>query len=173
MGLRRLALLPFLLTLSPACARDESRGMSLSSAAFARGAAIPKRHTCDAEDLSPPLAWAGVPAGTLSFAVVVDDPDAQNFTHWLLFDIPAAAVSLPEGVRSGNLPKGAREGANDFGSTGYGGPCPPGGRHRYSFRVYALDVPTLTPPPATKEQFETAIRKHALARAELIGTYQR
>ncbi len=167
------ALFSALLLLATSCGRDLSHGMTLSSSAFRAGAAIPKPHSCDGGDVSPPLTWTGVPAGTRSFAVVVDDPDASGFTHWLLFNIPASTTSLAEGLKPGTLPAGAAEGSNDFGSVGYRGPCPPSGTHRYSHRLYALDVASLSPPPPTKERFEAAIKSHVLARAELVGTYQR
>ena len=166
-------LLSAALVLATSCSRDLSHGMTLSSSAFHAGTAIPKRHTCAGEDLSPPLSWTGVPAGTRSFAMVVDDPDASGFTHWLLFNIPASTAFLAEGIKPGTLPAGAAEGSNDFGSIGYRGPCPPSGTHRYSHRVYALDVASLGPSPPTKERFEASIKTHELARAELIGTYQR
>lgn len=167
------AFLSAVLTLAMSCSRDLSHGMTLSSSAFHAGSAIPKRHTCDGGDFSPPLSWSGVPAGTRSFAVVVDDPDARGFTHWLLFNIPASTASLAEGIKPGALPAGAAEGSNDFGSIGYRGPCPPSGTHRYSHRVYALDVASVGPSPPTKERFEGSIKTHVLAQAELIGTYQR
>ncbi len=162
-----------LLFFAMSCGRDLSHGMTLTSSAFPKGAAIPKRHSCDGGDFSPPLAWSGAPARTRSFAVVVDDPDASGFTHWLLFNIPASTTSLSDGLKPGSLPTGAAEGANDFGSVGYRGPCPPSGTHRYSHRVYALDLASLSPPPPTKERFEASVKSHVLARAELIGTYQR
>ena len=166
-------LLSTLLLLVASCGRDLSHGMTLSSSAFPAGAGIPKNHTCDGGDVSPPLSWSGAPAGTRSFALVVDDPDASGFTHWLLVNIPASTTSLGEGLKSGALPAGAVEGSNDFGSIGYRGPCPPSGTHRYSHRLYALDVASLSPPPPTKERFEESIKTHVLARAELVGTYRR
>jgi Raf kinase inhibitor-like YbhB/YbcL family protein len=166
-------LLSAVLTLAMACGRDLSHGMTLSSSAFRAGTAIPKRQTCDGDEVSPPLSWSGAPAGTRSFAVVVDDPDASGFTHWLLFNLPASTASLDEGLKPGALPAGAAEGANDFGSIGYRGPCPPSGTHRYSHRLYALDIASVSPPPPTKERFEASIKSHVLARAELVGTYQR
>lgn len=162
-----------LLFLVASCGRDPGHGMTLSSSAFSAGTAIPTRQTCDGGDVSPPLAWSGAPAGTRSFAVVVDDPDASGFTHWLLFNIPASTASLAEGLKSGALPAGAAEGSNDFGSIGYRGPCPPSGTHRYSHRLYALDVAPLSPLPSTREQFEENVKAHVLARAELVGTYRR
>ena len=167
------AILSALLFLATSCSRDLSHGMTLSSSAFQAGAAIPKRHSCDGGDVSPPLSWSGAPAGTRSFAVVVDDPDASGFTHWLLLNLPASTTSLAEGLKSVALPAGAVEGSNDFGSIGYRGPCPPSGTHRYSHRLYALDVASLSPPPPTKERFEASIKTHVLARAELVGSYHR
>jgi len=151
--------------------------ISLTSPAFAEGAAIPRRFTCDGEDLSPPLAWSEPPEGTRAFALVVDDPDAPGgtFTHWLVYDLPADARSLPEGVPAeSELPGGGRQGENDFGRTGYGGPCPPRGeQHRYRFAVYALDAPLGLPPGAGRGEVLEAIAGHALARGMLTGTYRR
>ncbi len=169
-----LALLSLLPLLAAACGgRDRSHGMALTSPAFAPGGAIPKRHSCDAENVSPPLAWTGAPAKARSFAVVCDDPDASNFTHWVLFNVPGDAASLEEGLGPGHLPSGAAEGANDFGGIGWGGPCPPTGEHRYAFRLYALDVPRLSLVSPTKQQLERAIEGHVLAEARLSGTYRR
>ncbi len=169
------ALLPLAaLLVAPACAaRDKSHGMALTSKAFAAGGAIPKRHSCDGENLSPPLAWTGAPQKTRSFAVVCDDPDASNFTHWVLLDVPADVASLDEGLRPGHLPPGAAEGGNDFGGPGWGGPCPPSGEHRYAFRLYALDVPKLGLVSPTKQQLEKAMEGHVLAEATLTGKYRR
>ncbi|MGA7991822.1 MAG: YbhB/YbcL family Raf kinase inhibitor-like protein [Thermoanaerobaculia bacterium] len=160
------------LFLAIACARDRSHGMKLFSPAFAAGAAIPKRHACDGENVSPPLAWTGAPAAAKAFAVVCDDPDARNFTHWVLINVPAGTTELPEGLRPGTLPAGAGEGANDFGGIGWGGPCPPSGEHRYEFRLYALDAP-LSAVSLTKQRLETAMDGHVLAEAKLVGTYRR
>jgi Raf kinase inhibitor-like YbhB/YbcL family protein len=152
----------------------------LRSAAFSDKGEIPARHTCEGEDVSPALAWSGAPAGTRSFVLIVDDPDAPDpraprmtWVHWVLYDIPATATGLPEGVRSKDLPKATREGLNDWKKTGYGGPCPPIGRHRYFHKLYALDVelPDLKNP--TKAQLEKAMQGHVLARTELVGTYEK
>lgn len=154
--------------------------MSLSSSAFAPNGAILTRYTCDGEDISPPLAWSGVPAGAVSLALIVDDPDApdpaaprRTWVHWVLYDLPADAEGLPERVISAQLPAGTREGLNDWTRTGYGGPCPPVGRHRYFHKLYALDttLPDLRQP--TKAKLLEAMEGHVLAEAELIGTYQR
>lgn len=153
--------------------------MEIRSPAFAHEGEIPRRHTCDGEDLSPPLAWSGAPAGTASLALIVDDPDAPDpaapkmtWVHWVVADLPADGTGLAEGA-SGTLPAGAREGRNDWRRTGWGGPCPPVGRHRYFFKLYALDtrLPHLAAP--TKAELERAIEGHVLARAELVGTYRR
>jgi Raf kinase inhibitor-like YbhB/YbcL family protein len=144
---------------------------SLTSTAFEHGGAIARRHTCDGDDVSPPLAWSDPPAGTRSLALVVDDPDAPGgtFTHWLAWGIDPNAGSLGEGE------PGPADGRNDFGSTGYRGPCPPrgGGRHRYSFRLFALGSPLDLPPGADKRDVGDALEGAKLAVAELVGTYER
>jgi Raf kinase inhibitor-like YbhB/YbcL family protein len=152
--------------------------LTLTSAAFAAGGDIPAKHTCEGGDVSPPLAWSGAPSGTRSFALVVDDPDAPDpkaprttWVHWVVYDLPATTTALAEGA-SGKLPSGAREGTNDFKRTGYGGPCPPIGRHRYFHKLYALDA-TLGLAGATKADVEKAMAGHVLAQAELVGTYQK
>jgi hypothetical protein len=155
--------------------------MKLSSSAFAAGGGIPAKYTCDGEDVSPPLAWSDPPPGTKSFALVIDDPDAPDpraprtvWVHWVLVDIPATTRSLPEAIRSKtDLPAGARAGKNDWGRAGYGGPCPPVGKHRYFFKLYALDaaLPALRSP--TKAELLRATEGHVLAKAELVGSYER
>lgn len=154
--------------------------LKLISSAFSTGGNIPVEHTCEGADLSPPLSWSGIPAGTKSLALIVDDPDAPDpaaprmtWVHWLLYNLPPAAAGLPEGVAPAALPAGTREGLNDWKRTGYGGPCPPIGRHRYFHKLYALDtlLPDLERP--TKKQLEKAMQGHVLAQAELIGTYQK
>ena len=154
--------------------------LKLDSAAFAANASIPAKHTCEGDDASPQLAWSGAPAGTRSFALVVDDPDAPDpaaprmtWVHWVLHDIPATATGLAEDVDPEALPTGTREGVNDWGRTGYGGPCPPIGRHRYFHKLHALDVvlPDLGRPD--KAALEAAMRGHILAQAALVGTYQK
>jgi Raf kinase inhibitor-like YbhB/YbcL family protein len=149
--------------------------MKLISSVFASGGDIPTPYTCEGGDHAPPLAWSEVPAGTKSFALIVDDPDAPDpkapkmvFVHWLAYDIPAATRSLPEG---GKLPDEAREGVNDWKRTGYGGPCPPIGRHRYFFTLYALDAPIGDLKNPKKPELLQAMKGHVLAKAELIGTY--
>lgn len=152
--------------------------LTLSSSAFFPGGGIPSRCTCEGADRSPPLAWSGVPGGTRSLALIVDDPDAPDpaaprmtWVHWVLYNLPPSAGGLPEGVAPAALPAGAREGVNDWKRTGYGGPCPPIGRHRYFHKLYALDalLPDLGRP--TKAQLEKAMQGRILAQAELIGTY--
>ncbi len=154
--------------------------LSIRSPAFAPGAAIPSRYTCDGADRSPALMWSGVPEGTRSLALIVDDPDAPDpraprmtWVHWVLYDLPPDRPGLAEAVAADQLPPGTREGLNDWKRVGYGGPCPPIGRHRYFFKLYALDtvLPDLDTP--TKARLEQAMRGHILGEAELIGTYAR
>jgi Raf kinase inhibitor-like YbhB/YbcL family protein len=154
--------------------------MQIESTAFAHGGEIPRRHTCDDQDISPPLTWRDVPAAAKSLVLIVDDPDAPDpaaprmtWVHWVLYDLPPDAAGLPEGATAATLPSGTREGLNDWKRTGYGGPCPPIGRHRYFHKLYALDtvLPDLGRP--TKAQLEQAMKPHVIASAELVGTYQR
>lgn len=152
--------------------------LALTSTAFGHDGPIPAAYTCQGKDISVPLAWSGLPAGTRSLALIVDDPDAPDpaapkmtWVHWVLYNIPTDAAGLREGVSPRDLPKGTLEGRNDWGRTGYGGPCPPIGRHRYFFKLYALDVvlPDLGQPD--KKHLEHAMQGHVLARHELVGTY--
>jgi Raf kinase inhibitor-like YbhB/YbcL family protein len=152
--------------------------LTLRSPAFAPGGEIPAVHTCEGKDVSPALEWSGLPAGAKSLALVVDDPDAPDpeaprmtWVHWVVHDIPPGATGLAEGGKA--LPAGARQGLNDWRRTGYGGPCPPIGRHRYSFRLYALDRMLGDLGTPTKAQLEKAMEGHVLARCELVGTYQK
>lgn len=154
--------------------------LAITSPSFPHNGAIPARHTCDGLNVSPPLAWAGVPAGTKSLALIVDDPDAPDpaapkmtWVHWVLYNIPTAANGFAEGVAVKDIPAGTLQGVNDWQRTGYGGPCPPVGRHRYFFKLYALDIllPDLKHP--TKAVLEKAMQGHVLAHSELIGLYQR
>ena len=170
------------LTLAAGPASAQAGGaLRLTSSAFPSGEALPARHTCDGEDLSPPLAWSDPPAGTKSFALVVDDPDAPDpkaprtvWVHWIVYDLPADARALREALRSaGDLPKGARMGRNDWGKPDWRGPCPPVGRHRYVHKLYALDLLLGERGALTKRELEAAMDGHVLARAELIGTYER
>jgi Raf kinase inhibitor-like YbhB/YbcL family protein len=151
--------------------------LTLSSSAFTDGGAIPVQYTCEGQDTAPPLAWSGLPAGTKSLALVVDDPDApdpkapkRTYVHWVLYDIPPTAPGLPEG---GALPPGTREGRNDWDRTGYGGPCPPIGRHRYFHKLYALDTVLGDLGQPTKAELEKAMHGHVLAQAQVIGTYEK
>lgn len=154
--------------------------MELTSPSFVQQGEIPERHTCEGQDISPPLEWSGAPATTLSFALIVDDPDAPDpqapkmtWVHWVVYNLPPTATSLAEGVRSSELPEGTREGTNDWKKVGYGGPCPPVGRHRYFHRLYALDAVLPDLGAATKAEVETAMKGHVLAHAELVATYQK
>jgi Raf kinase inhibitor-like YbhB/YbcL family protein len=145
------------------------------SSAFPEGGNIPALHTCDGADFSPALEWSGAPEGTQSFALVVDDPDASsgNWTHWLLYDLPAGTTNLPQGYR---VAAPALEGRNDFGRPGFGGPCPPKGHgsHRYNFRLCALNTATLgLPVAARRADVEKALKKHVLAEAKYLGRYER
>jgi len=154
--------------------------MRLTSSVFVHQGEIPREYTCDGEDLSPPLAWTGIPAGTKSMALIVDDPDAPDpkapkmvYVHWVLYNIPPDAGGLPEAVKPAKLPTGTLEGLNDWRRTGYGGPCPPIGRHRYFHKLYALDTVFRDLGKPTKKQLLAVMEGHVLAEAELIGTYQR
>lgn len=154
--------------------------LTLRSDAFEHLGKIPRRYTCEGEDLSPPLAWTEPPEGTESFALVVDDPDApdpeapkRTWVHWILYNLSKETRLLPEGLAPERLPHGARPGENDWKRSDYGGPCPPIGRHRYFHRLYALDtvLPDLGRP--TKAALLKAMEGHVLAGAELVGTYQK
>lgn len=151
----------------------------LESTAFEEGGAIPRQHTCDGENASPPLSWSGVPEGARALVLIVADPDAPRgtFTHWVLYDLPAGVTSLPAGLPAeGTVRVGsddARQGKNDFRNLGYGGPCPPSGTHRYFFRLYALDAATGLEPGASRQEVEGAMTGHVLARGELMGRYSR
>jgi Raf kinase inhibitor-like YbhB/YbcL family protein len=159
---------------------DMTMTMTVTSQVFPHNGEIPARFTCDGEDVSPPLEWSGLPRGTKAIVLIVDDPDAPDpaapkmtWVHWVLYNIPPNVTGLAENVLSKDLPAEAKEGLNDWKRTGYGGPCPPIGRHRYFHKLYALDVvlPDLGTP--TKKEVEKAMTGHILEKAELIGTYQR
>ena len=161
-------------------AKEVNPMMKVTSPDFENQGAIPKKFTCDGEDISPALAWSNVPEGTKSFALIVDDPDAPDpasprmtWVHWVMYNIPATVSSLPEGVVAKDLPKGTLQGLNDWKKTGYGGACPPIGKHRYFHKLYALDIvlPDLKQP--TKAKLEKAMEGHVLSKAELVGLYQR
>jgi Raf kinase inhibitor-like YbhB/YbcL family protein len=153
--------------------------MTLESPAFKQNGHIPSKYTCEGEDVSPPLAWEDVPDGAKSLVLIVDDPDAPDpkapkmvWVHWIVYNLPPDTESLPENAGKTRLPQGALLGFNDFKKTGYGGPCPPIGRHRYFHKLYALDI-ALDLKGATKSRIEQAMHGHVLANAELIGTYQK
>ncbi len=149
---------------------------SLTSTAFGPNAPIPRLYTCDGRDASPPLQWNDPPPGTRSFALIMDDPDAPGgiWVHWVLYNLPAEARSLPEAVPpDAARPDGSRHGKNSWGKPGYGGPCPPAGTHRYVFKLYALDVMLNLAAGANKAQLLQAMEGHVLAQAELMGTYAR
>jgi hypothetical protein len=164
----------FLAFCAPAHGAEKPR-LQIKSAAFQNGGDIPRKHTCDGGDISPALSWTDAPVGTRALALIVDDPDAPGGTwvHWVLYDLPASAKELPEASGSNSAPSGAKQGVNDFRKTGYGGPCPPGGTHRYDFKLYALDAPTDLKTGATKQQLLAAMKGHVLAEAELVGKYGR
>ncbi|MDQ3950886.1 MAG: YbhB/YbcL family Raf kinase inhibitor-like protein [Gemmatimonadota bacterium] len=154
--------------------------LTIQSTAFSPMAAIPRKYTCDGDNVAPPLQWSGAPEGTRSFALIVDDPDAPDpaapqrvFVHWVLYNLPRTSDGLPEGATADTLPAGAREGTNDWQRTGYGGPCPPKGRHRYFFRLYALSTLLGDLGAPSKKDLEAAMSGHVLATAEVVGTYQR
>ncbi len=153
--------------------------LRLTSPDFAPNGKIPSRYTCEGQDISPALSWFGLPTGTKSLALIVDDPDAPDpkapkmtWVHWVLYDLPASATGLPEGVSKAGLSHGTKEGMNDWKRTGYGGPCPPVGEHRYFFKLYALDT-VLDLGTPTKKQLEDAMKGHILAKAELVGKYEK
>lgn len=150
---------------------------TIGSSAFSEGGTIPRKHTCDGPDLSPPLSWTGAPAGVRSFALICEDPDAPRgaWVHWVIFDLPASLTGLPEGVpAAAEPPVGGRQGKNDFGGMGYGGPCcPRGTTHRYFFRLYALDATLGLKAGATKADVLKAMEGRILAEAQLMGRYGR
>lgn len=152
--------------------------LALTSKAFLHEGQIPAVHTCQGKDVSVPLAWSELPAGTRSLALIVDDPDAPDpaapkmtWVHWVLYNIPPGVTGLPEDVKTKALPPGTLEGSNDWGRTGYGGPCPPVGRHRYFFKLYALDVVLADLGTPDKKRLERAMQGHVLAQHTLVGTY--
>lgn len=152
--------------------------LAITSGAFADGGAIPSRYTCEGKDISPPLAWSGVPAGTHSLVLIVDDPDAPDprapkmtWVHWVLFNIPPDIGEMAEGQHAGSLPAGTQQGLNDWQRDAYGGPCPPIGRHRYLHKLYALDTVLQGMHRPTKTQVEVGMQGHVLAQAQLVGTY--
>ena len=160
--------------------KPQSNTMRLQSSAFTEQGTLPKRYTCDGENVSPPLSWSDLPAKTKSLVLIVDDPDAPDpenpkmtWVHWVLYNIPPTATQLPEAVSDAALPQGTLQGKNDWKTIGYGGACPPKGQHRYFHKLYALDIvlPNLNEP--TKAKLEEAMGGHVLAHYQLIATYQR
>lgn len=150
--------------------------IAITSNAFDEGGLIPSKYTCDGVDVSPPLRWDGIPEGAASIALICDDPDAPmgTWVHWVLFNLPARAKELAENIpRDETLTDGTRQGINDFGKIGYGGPCPPSGTHRYFFKIYALDTQLDLATGADKSQLLEAMEGHILAQGQLMGKYKR
>jgi len=150
--------------------------IKITSSAFEDGGLIPAKYTCDGADISPPLQWDAVPEGTKSIALICDDPDAPmgTWVHWVLFNLPGDAKELAENIPTEEtLPNGAKQGVNDFGRIGYGGPCPPGGTHRYFFKIYALDTEVGLQAGADKRRLLKAMEGHILEQGQLIGKYKR
>ncbi len=167
-------------TPDPPFVPEDAMKMNLTSQSFGHEAEIPHKHTCEGEDVSPELSWSGVPADAKSLVLIVDDPDAPDpkapkmtWVHWVLYDLPPTATGLPEHVAASALPAGTRQGHNDWGATGYRGPCPPIGRHRYFFKLYALDTVLGDLGKPKKAQVEAAMKGHIVGAGELIGTYQK
>jgi Raf kinase inhibitor-like YbhB/YbcL family protein len=167
------------LILSQTAIAVEDTTMQIISSAFASNTSIPPKYTCDGKDISPALTFSGIPKAAKSLVLIVDDPDAPDpaapkmtWVHWVLYNLPPATDGLPEGVTHNQLPTGTREGLNDWKRTGYGGPCPPVGRHRYFHKLYALDTMLPDLGKATKSDVERAMKGHVLAEAQLVGTYQ-
>lgn len=157
-------------------AKGKKMAIKLTSPAFGEGEMIPAEYTADGRDISPPLAWSGVPEGTKSIALINDDPDAPmgTWVHWLVYNLPADATCLEENIPPvETLPNGGKQGTTDFGRIGYGGPAPPSGTHRYFFKIYALDTMLDLPTVATKRQVESAMQGHIVAEGQLVGKYKR
>lgn len=159
---------------------EDKMALTITSTAFSDGGAIPARYTCEGEDVSPPLMWDGVEENIRSLVLIVDDPDApdpaapkRTWVHWVLFNLPAQSQGLEEAVTLSGLPAGTQEGVNDWKRTGYGGPCPPIGRHRYFFKLYALDTELHFAHSPSKAEVETAMKGHVLQSATMIGTYEK
>ena len=154
--------------------------LKVTSAAFQPNGSIPSKYTCEGQDTSPPLAWSGAPANTKSFALIVDDPDAPDpakpqrvYVHWVVYNLPATTTSLAENASKKRVLKGGIHGKNDWGKAEYGGPCPPIGRHRYFFKLYALDTELTGLSSPAKGDLERAMKGHVVDSGELIGTYQK
>jgi Raf kinase inhibitor-like YbhB/YbcL family protein len=161
-------------------AKEAKNMMELTSPSFEHQKGIPEQFTCQGEDISPGLKWAGIPDGTKSLVLIVDDPDAPDpanprmtWVHWVLYNIPATATSLSEGIKDTELPNGTLQGLNDWKRKGYGGPCPPIGQHRYFHKLYALDIVLTDLGQPTKAELEKAMEGHIISKAELIGLYQK
>jgi Raf kinase inhibitor-like YbhB/YbcL family protein len=161
-----------------AIAKEATMTLKITSPVFADNATIPAKYTCEGDDVSPPLAWSGVPDQAKSLVLIVDDPDAPDpkapkltWVHWVLYDLPTSSAGLAEGVAT--LPAGTKVGLNDWKRADYGGPCPPIGRHRYFFKLYALDTTLSALSKPTKADVEAAMQGHVLAEAQLVGTYQK
>lgn len=176
---RLLALLLVVVSGWANAGEDQLMAMTITSPAFDEGGDIPQQYTCDGEDLTPALRWQGVPDGTRSLVLIVDDPDAPDpaapqtiWVHWVLYNLPPSVESLPEGVVAASLPAGAREGLNDWKREGWNGPCPPVGQHRYFFKLYALDTALPDLGLATKNKVLQAMIGHVLDEAQLMATYQ-
>jgi len=156
---------------------DNMEKISISAEGIKEGESIPDEYTCEGKDISPSLSWKGIPAGTKSIALIMDDPDCPGgtFVHWVLYNMPAETQKLPKAMPlNQTLIDGSMQGATDFGRPGYGGPCPPPGKpHRYYFKIYALDTKLNLPPGATKNQVESSMKGHIIAKGELMGKYQR
>lgn len=154
--------------------------LNVTSSAFHQGGAIPSQYTCEGKDISPPLSWSGVPANAKSVALIVDDPDAPDpakpqrvYVHWVVYNIPPQTTSLSENASKSAMPKGAVQGKNDWGKSEYGGPCPPIGRHRYFFKLYALDISLGGLQNPAKADLERAMKGHVIDSGELMGTFQK
>lgn len=155
---------------------DFESSIPVTSEAFLSQQPIPKKYSCDGDNISPPLQWGDTLPDTKSFALIMDDPDAPGgtYTHWVVYGLPSTARSLPEGVPSDTeIAEGGKQGVNGSGKAGYGGPCPPGGTHHYFFKLYALDIKIDLAAGATKSQLEQAMKGHVLAFGELMGTYSK
>lgn len=154
--------------------------LKVTSTAFEQGGSIPTQYTCEGKDVSPPLSWSDLPSNAKSVAIIVDDPDAPDpakprrvYVHWVVYNIPAQTSSLPENASKSGMPSGAVQGKNDWDKPEYGGPCPPIGRHRYFFKLYALDTTISGLKDATKADLERAMKGHIVDSGELMGTYQK
>ena len=177
---RCAAAIAFLLIAAVTTRGGTATGFKLVSPKFTAGGEIPSVYTCEGKGLSPPLSWSEAPSATKTFALIVDDPDAPDpkapkrvFVHWVLYNLPASVRVLPEDARGDSLPAGAAEGMNDWQKTGYGGACPPVGRHRYVFKLYALDTSLSGLKAPSKTELEHAMDGHVLEKVELIGTYEK